>query len=453
MIEVPDVKPPSTNGQPSEADADSPRQGGQPVHLLVLTLYYAPDRTGIAPLTAELCEYLAARGHRVSVLTGFPHYPQWRVPEQYRGKLWTREALNGVSVYRGYIYVPSRRTAFRRIAYDTSVAVSAGLWALFVRDIDLVMAISTPLQLGVAGDFISRLRGVPFVFCIKDLVPDLGIALGLLRNPYAVRAARIMERYVYRRADAIVAICDGFVDNLKAKHVPESKIHLIPDWVDTQFISPQAGSGEFRKAHGIAEESFLVLHSGNMGAKQKLENLVEAAEILRDERQVLFLLVGDGSERDRLQRYAAEKRLPNVNFLPLQPRESMPEMLAAADALVVNQSAALVGMVIPSKLLTYMAAGRPVVAAVNPDSEAASCVRRSECGIVVPPEQPQALAAAIRNVYSDRAWCLRMGASGRDYAEKRFARDLILPRYEGLLSRIARLRQGQAVESGGEAER
>ena len=144
------------------------------MHLLVLTLYYAPDRTGIAPLTAELCEYLAARGHRVSVLTGFPHYPQWRVPEQYRGKLWTREALNGVSVYRGYIYVPSRRTAFRRIAYDTSVAVSASLWGLFVRDIDLVMAISTPLQLGVAGDFISRLRDVPFVFCIQDLVPAGG---------------------------------------------------------------------------------------------------------------------------------------------------------------------------------------------------------------------------------------------------------------------------------------
>ena len=423
------------------------------MHLLVLTLYYAPDCTGIAPLTAELCEYLAARGHRVSVLTGFPHYPQWRVPEQYRWKLWARETLNGVSVYRGYIYVPSRRTAFRRIAYDTSVAVSAGLWGLFVRDIDLVMAISTPLQLGVAGDFISRLRGVPFVFCIKDLVPDLGIALGLLRNPYAIRAARIMERYVYRRADAIVAICDGFVDNLKAKHVPESKLHLIPDWVDTQFMSPQAHGGEFRKAHGIAEESFLVLHSGNMGVKQKLENLVDAAEMLHDERPLLFLLVGDGSEQDRLHRYAAEKRLSSLKFLPLQPRESLPEMLAAADALVLNQSAALVDMVIPSKLLTYMAAGRPVVAAVNADSEAASCIRRSECGIVVPPEQPQALAAAIRKLYSDRAWRLRTGAKGRDYAEKHFARDFILPRYESLLSSIAGLRRGQAVKSAVEAKR
>lgn len=400
------------------------------MHILVVTGCYAPDRTGIAPLNTELCEYLASCGHQVSVVTGLPHYPEWRVPPEYRGKLWHRETLGGVTVYRSYIFIPAKRTPVRRILYDSSIGLAVAVRGLAIPDVDLILAVSPPLQAGLAGYLLARLKDAPLLFQVQDLVPDLAIALGMLRNRWAIRLARALENYVYRCAHAILVICEGFRANLISKGLPESKIFVIPNWVDTQAIRADPSPNDFREAHGLGDASFLVLHSGNMGAKQKLENVLEAAALLRASPNIRFLLVGDGTDKARLEAYARSKVLSNVQFLPLQPRDATPGMFAAADVLLLNQSAQVVDMVIPSKLLTYMAAGRPVIAAVAPSSEAAACIRRAGCGVVVPPEDPAALAQAICRLDADREIATRLGQQGRSYAETHHARDRILSRLE-----------------------
>lgn len=435
--------------EPAFANPSSPRaQPGRRLHILVVTGSYAPEPTGIAPLNTELCEYLVSRGHQVSVVTGVPHYPEWKIPGAYRGKLWQRETQNGVVIYRGYIFLPAKRTTVRRILYDTSIGVSAGLRGLLIRRVDLVLAVSPPLQAGLAGSFLSRLKGTPLLLHIKDLVPDLAIALGMLRNRWAIKLARSLENYVYRQADRILVLGEGFRANLLAKGVPEPKLCIVPDWVDVRFIHPGIPPDGFRKTLLLGGADFMVLHIGNLGAKQKLDNVIRAADQLRAEQNIRFFFVGDGTDKQRLQEYARKKALLNVRFLPLQPREKLPELLSSANVLLLNQSASVMDMVIPSKLLTYMAAGRAVVAAVAAQSEAAECILRAGCGVVVPPEDPAALAQAIRALYSDRDVAARLGQRGRIFAEQHFAREPVLDCLESHLFSLSEKKQETRSSNG-----
>jgi len=409
------------------------------LHLLMVTGSYAPDHTGMAPLNTELCEYLVAQGHHVSVATVFPHYPEWKLPAEFRHALWRREIRNGVHLYRGFVYVPSKRTAFHRILYDTSIGLSTTLRSLPVRAVDLVLAVSPPLQAGLAGCVLSWLKAAPLVLQVQDLVPDLAIALGMLRNPWAIRLARILEAFVYRRSDIVLVICEGFAANLRSRAVPDSKIRQIPHWVDMLSIRPELPLDDSRRAYQIDDSAFLVLHTGNLGAKQKLENVLEAACCLRDLPDVRFCLVGEGTEKARLEQHARHLGLSNVGFLPLLPRESIPSLLATANVLLLNQAARVVDMVIPSKLLTYLAAGRPVIAAVPSASEAARCLEQAGAGLVVAPENPTLLAAAIRRLYENRPQAIQMGRAARHFAELNFDSDRILPRFEALFASMASL--------------
>jgi colanic acid biosynthesis glycosyl transferase WcaI len=328
----------------------------------------------------------------------------------------------------------------RRILYDTSVGLFGTLRGLAIGQVDLILAVSPPLQAGLAGCFLAWLKGAPLLLDLHDLVPDLAIAVGMLRNPLAIKMARLLEKFIYGRSDRILVISEGFVPNLTGKSVAESKISFLPLWVDSELISPGNRNGPFRKTHNIGEAQTVVLYTGNMGAKQGLENVLEAADRLRTYQDVLFLFVGNGTEKKRLQEYAHNKALSNVLFLPLlppQPRELLPEMLAAADVLVLNQSASIVDMVIPSKLFTYMAAGRPIVAAVNQSSQAAACIRKAGSGIAVGAENPAALAEAILQLKEDKELAECLGRQGRLFVEEHSARDRIFNKYEDTFLKCA----------------
>ena len=409
---------------------------GAPVrrlHILVVTSAYAPERTGTAPLNTQLCEYLASRGHQISVLTSFPHYPERKVHPAYRGRLWQRETRDRVAIFRSYAYIPSKRSTARRILYDTSVGFTTALRGLPIGQVDLILAVSPPLQAGLAGCFLAWLKGVPLLLDIHDLVPDLAIAVEMLRNPWAIKLARLLESYIYRRSDGILVISEGFVANLIGKGVPKSKISFLPLWVDSKLISPGNRNGPFRKTHNISEKQTVVLYTGNMGAKQNLENVLEAAARLQGQQDLSFLFVGDGTEKERLQGHAQDRALSNVRFLPLlppQPKELLPEMLAAADVLVLNQSSQIADTVVPSKLFTYMAAGRPVVAAVSPSSQAAAFIRQARSGIAVDADNPAALAGAISRLKENGELAERLGRQGRLFVEEHCAPDRILSRYE-----------------------
>jgi len=408
------------------------------MRIALFGVNYHPETTGIAPFNTGLAEHWAAMLHDVTAVTAFPHYPEWRVADGYRGKTFARERRGGVRLLRAWQYVPPRRTTLRRIAYDSSLAASAMAWLPALGPVDLVWAVSPPLQLAVAAWAVSRARRATFVLHVQDLVPDIAVSLGMLRNPAAIAAARRLEQFVYRRAHQIVVLSNGFAENLRAKGVPARKITVLPDWMDTDFIrpAPRAAEGNggvagaFRARMGIPSEVFLAAHAGNMGVKQKLEVLLDAAAAAPEK---CFLLVGDGVERARLEHAAAERRLANVKILPLLPRDELPALLAACDALVLNQAASVVDAVVPSKLLAYMAAGRPVVAATHPASESAALVRAADCGLAVAAEQPAALAAALETLRRDSSLAHRLGDNGRRHVERHFARTSVLEKFDQFL--------------------
>jgi len=400
------------------------------MNILILGMNYAPERTAIGPYTTELSEYLVSRGHRVHVITAFPHYPEWEIQEPYRGRMFFKEERNGVRVLRSYVRLPRNRGGLQRVLYDFSFSISAFIAGLGVPNIDVLFAVSPPVQLGLSAWILSKVKRATFVFQIYDLAVDAAVALGILKSPSIIRLGRWLENFVCRRARKILVICQGFVDSIRARGVPEAKIVLLPEWVDTESIRPMERQNSFREAQGLDASRFLVLHSGNMGAKQGLDNAIQAAEKLGADDGIAFLFAGDGSDKSRLMEAVARQGIANVGFLPLQPDNVFPQMLSAADVLLIDQRASVVDIVIPCKLLTYMAAGRPVVAAVHADSEAAKYIRRADCGLVVPPEQPQALADAIRTLHADRALAERLGRNGRSFAEVNFAKQRILQRYD-----------------------
>lgn len=415
------------------------------MNILLVAMNYAPEKTGIAPFNTGLAEHLVAEGHPVTVLTTFPHYPEWRVAPEYRGRWLVREQRHGVHVIRCRGYVPARRSTLRRVAYDSALAVPAVLVGLRLSKPDVVLAVSPPLQLAAVAWLLAWRHRARFVLQVKDLVPDVAIALGMLRNKLAIRAGRALERFVYGHADYILTICQGFVENLRAKGVPGEKLLVLPDWTDCDAIRPLPRVNSFRRDLAIPEDAFVILHSGNMGAKQRLENLLDAAERLPD-RGFVFLLAGDGTERPRLERLAGERRLANVRFLPLQPADRLPEMLAAADVLLLNQDPAIIDMVIPSKLLTYLAAGRPVVAAIHEASEAARLIRAAGCGAVVPPADPDALAGALLQLARAPDICRQFGVAGRRHAMEYFERGRVLARYSEFFAALPGRRPAAAMQ-------
>jgi colanic acid biosynthesis glycosyl transferase WcaI len=404
------------------------------MHLLILGMNYAPEQTGIGPYTSGLAEHMVQHGHRVTVVTAFPHYPQWRQDASYaHGRRFVHWERQGVALRRGWVSIPRNRSARQRVAYDTSLAVTALLNALPLRSVDLVLSISPPLQLALTGALLAALHRAPLLLLLKDLVPDAGVAVGMLQPGRLLQMARLLERFVYRRADGIIVIGEGFRANLAAKGVSPDVITYIPDWADTARIRPMARDNAFRRQLQVGSDQLIILHTGNMGAKQGLRTVIEAAALLRDVPELLFLLVGDGAERHELESLAQVQRLSNVRFLPLQPAADLPDMLASADLLLLIQRREVTDAVVPSKLLAYLAAARPVLAAVNPASAAATILTASGGGILVPPEEPAALAGAIRRWRSTATDHSGPAQRARSFVVEHYGRQNVLERYRRYL--------------------
>jgi colanic acid biosynthesis glycosyl transferase WcaI len=422
--------------------------------ILILGLNYLPESTSIGPYTADLAEYLRAQGHDARVVTGFPTAPQWKVWEGYQGKWFHSEVINGVPVQRTYIYVPKNpRKPLQRILFDCSFAFSALWGAIARRRPEVIVVVSPPLQLAVTGLILAAANGARVFLMIQDLVPDAAVATGALSTgSTACRVAYALERFVYRRVAGIGVICDGMRRSLIAKGVPEDKVVILPNYVDLNFIRPPAGESSFRARFGIAPNGFLAMYSGSVAGKQGLQTFVQAAAELDSDPDIACCLIGEGPYLPELKQLAGDLSLRSFLFLPLQPREALPDQLAAADVLVITQRKAVRDVVFPGKLLYYMAAGRPILAAVNEDSETGRFIREHQVGMVVPPEGPASLAQAIRWMQSNPERTRQFGLNGRRTAETQFDRSIVLESFaayieSGLESRS--LLPGQTQRTAG----
>ncbi|NJP99654.1 glycosyltransferase [Streptomyces zingiberis] len=395
--------------------------------VLLVSTNYAPEQAGIGPYATQIAEHWAAEGRwEVHVLAGVPHYPAWRVDPAYRG-VWRREETRaGVRVHRRRHTVPSRQTALRRAVYEASILAGGLLAPPRTGRLDAVVAQVPSLAGGLLAARVARRHGVPYVPVVQDLMGAAAAQSGIRGGGRAAAAAAAVERRVLRRAALVGVIHETFTDRVVAMGVARDRVRLVPNW--SHVARPSASRAATRARLGWPEGRTVLLHSGNMGLKQGLEVLVEAA---RAEPGVDIILMGDGNQRARLAELG--RGVPNLRFLPPAGEAEFPDVLAAADVLAVTQRASVLDMSIPSKLTSYFAAGRPVVASVAAEGGTAGEVRRSGAGVLVPPEDPSALLEAVRRLAADPAGADALGARGPAYVDTHLSRAAGLARITGLL--------------------
>lgn len=410
---------------------------GTTMRILILTTYFQPESAANATLMTLLAEELTQLGHEVTVITAMPHYDTNRIFDGYRGRLWMREQRGAVQVKRVTLYVPPEkgRLLGRLFNYLSFNALST-LAGLLTRRHDILFVPSPPLTNGVSGFLLSRLRGMPFVYNVQDIYPDVAVRLGVLTNRRVIRLFEQMERFVYRKAAAVSVISNNFARNLRQKGVPETKLRVIPNFVDAEFMTPGPRCNAFSREQGL-DAKFVALFAGNMGLSQGLETVLEAAERLRDVPEIVFLIIGNGTTKPALVALAEARRLENVRFLPFQPYERVPEFYAASDVCLIPLRKGLTEDSVPSKLFTIMGMGRPVVASVDEGSDTARMIGEAGCGVCVEPEDACALADAILRMHNDPAGAAVMGAQGRAFVEARYTRKAVAKQYAALFIELA----------------
>ncbi|MDK0517944.1 glycosyltransferase [Streptomyces sp. ML-6] len=417
----------------SDADHHEPFGGRT---LLVVSTNYAPELTGIGPYAAQLAEHWADSGAETHVLTGMPHYPSWRTDAEYRGVWRVTEKRAGVTVHRRRHYVPPRQTALRRGLFEATVLGHTLLSPPTTRPPDAVVAQLPSLAGGVAGARLARRHRAPYIPVVQDLMGAAAAQSGIRGGGRAAAVASAAERYALRAATLVGVIHESFVPRVTAYGVDPDRIRLVPNW--SHVRTPSADRAATRARMGWGEGTPVVLHSGNMGLKQGLEVLVDAARLAPEVRVVLM---GDGNQREELLRRAAGLR--NLDILPPADEDAFTDVLAAADVLAVTQRASVLDMSVPSKLTSYFVSGRPVVGSVARGGGTAQEIQRSGAGLLVAPEDPAALLSAVRKLVEAPAEADLLGANGPQYVKRHLSREAGLARFDALLTEVLADTQGR----------
>jgi glycosyltransferase involved in cell wall biosynthesis len=390
--------------------------------VTVVGINYWPEETGNAPYTTGLAEHLCARGAQVTVLTGMPYYPYWRVHDRYKRRFRSQETINGVDVRRFRNYIPGRQDAVRRSIFEGTFFLNASATYRLPRP-DLVLGIVPSLSGGVIAAQLARRYKTSLGLLFQDLVGSAARQSGMPGGARIADLTARLEGWVARQSDQIAVVSPGFRPYLHGLGVDPDRIVTLRNW--SHITPPTADPLETRKQLGWSPEQIVVLHAGAIGLKQGLENVVEAARAAVNlDRRLHFVLMGDGNQRRNLE--ARATGLPNISFIDPVEKEHFPNVLAAADLLLINERGSVTDMSLPSKLTSYLVAGRPIVAAVNPGGETAREIERSRAGVSVPAEQPRALVNALSALANDAGTIERMSRAGAAYAEAHLSRESAL---------------------------
>ncbi|MDZ7965323.1 MAG: glycosyltransferase family 4 protein [Nostoc sp. DedSLP03] len=406
------------------------------MHILIYSYNYHPEPIGIAPLMTELAEGLVKRGHKVRVITGMPNYPQREVYDGYQNKWYLTEQKNGVTIARSYVRIKSKPNLVDRLLLELSFVFTSLPQALKGGRPDVIILTVPPLLGTLPATILGWLYNCPVVLNVQDILPEAAVRIGLLKNKWMIRTLAALEKFAYRTAHTISVIADGFRENLVNKGVPVNKIVCIPNWVNVNFIRPLPKQSNSWISNHQLDGKFVVLYSGNIALTQGLETVIEAAVCLRHIKDIVFVIVGESRALQRLQEYCLSNGADNVLLLPLQPREKLPEMLAASDVGLIVQKHNVISFNMPSKIPLLLASGRPIVGSVPATGTAAKAIELSGGGIVVEPESPQAMAAAVHDLYANPAIVTKLGNTGRQFAEENYSLEQALDRYEWLFSHI-----------------
>ncbi len=405
--------------------------------VVVLCPHFAPDTAPTGDVMTRIVHEMAALDVEVHVVTSLPWYRYHAVEEGWTGRLIRRECTTWGSVTRVHPFPSkSKRNLFARAVAFVAFSVLAGVCALFVggwrRRVTAIIAMSPPLTLGLTGWFVGVVRRAPLVFNIQDVFPDAAIQTGAITNRRVIAVASWLERLSYKRSKAVVVLSEDLRRNVAAK-LPASlasRVHVIPNFVDSEAIVPADRLTDYRKEMSIGDET-VVMYSGNVGFSQSLDLVINAARYFPD---VTFLVNGEGSARDTLR--AAAVGVANMRFGEYQPKERLTEVLATGDIHVVPLRRGLGSVSVPSKTYSILAAGRPVLAAIDSDTEVTRILASSGAGVSVAPDDVEQFRRGLRELLEDEAGRRAMGTAGRAWVETHVSPHAVGRSYVDLISSV-----------------
>ena len=406
--------------------------------LAVICPHFAPDTAPTGDVMTRIVEELAARGHELHVVTALPWYRHHRIEPEWQGRRVRTETTAWGSVTRVDPFPgPDKTSLVRRAVGFAAFSLLAGGSGIRGGRVDGVLAMSPPLTLGLTGWAMHLVRRGPLVFNIQDVFPDAAIETGAITNPVVLGVARWLERVSYHRSAAVTVLSDDLRDNVIAKVAPgkRSSVRVIPNFVDVDAIRPLDRMTDYRAELGIGAEP-VVMYAGNVGFSQSLELVLGAAKALP---HVTFVVNGGGSAKISLQ--DASTGIANVRFGNYQPKERLAEVLATGDVHVVPLRAGLASVSVPSKTYSILAAGRPLVASIDPGTEVTNIVARAGCGRAVPPDAQEPFTAALAELTADPVAAARMGAAGRSWVEGWASPAAVAEAYEALFVELSAARK------------
>ena len=405
------------------------------MRILYLTQYFPPELGAGENRAFEMAKNLQRLGHKITVITEFPNYPSGIVPKKYRFKLFEKRKLEGIEVIRTYVKAAPKRSFKNRILFYLSFMFTSILASLKLhRKFDLIYATSPPLFVGLAGYLIARIKKINFVFEVRDIWPDVAVALGELRNKTVIELAKRVERLCYKKARKVITVSRGWSLLLQDKGIPPEKIEVVYNGAATGLFKNSLDSEICKEKMGY-KGKFLALYFGTMGLAHGVDLLVEAAELLKEKEEIKFLMVGNGPYLDKIKKLKELNKLSNLDIQNEKPREVLIKMIAAADVcLVPVRQRELFKSVLPLKMFEAWACGRPVVLSVN--GEARKHLEKARAGTWAEPENVKGIKDAILFLYNHPELRKEFGRNGRVYVERYFSRKIQAERLEKILVKI-----------------
>jgi len=407
------------------------------VKFLILTQFFAPEIGASQVRLAYFCRELAAAGHEVEIVTGMPHHPAGRIFPEYRGTFYLREKWEGLTIHRVWLYA-TKGSNWKRLLNYASFVVTSLFGLARANKPDYVFVDSPPLFLGISGWIAAKTWNVPLIFNVADLWPDSVRDLGVMKDGALVNFAYRLENWIYRHSTVVTAVTEGIRNSLlKTKRVPLEKVLFMPNGVDTTLFHPTPPDEALKVKLGLTDKK-IILYAGNHGYAGAVEQILYAAKSLRYEIPVHFLLIGEGPEKRKLKELAAELRLTNITFHDQVPLAEMPAYVSLSDLAVVTlRKSQVMAGARPAKAFVMMAGGKPIVLAA--EGEAARLIQSSGAGVVVPPEDHESIANAIRTLLQHPNIAAEMGVAGRNFVVTNFQWSALVRNWIAQLNRVSLL--------------
>ena len=402
--------------------------------ILLYSINYSPELTGIGKYNSEMVEWLVEQGYEVRVVTAPPYYPEWKIGKEYSAIRYQKEIINGAKVWRCPLWVPQKITGIKRLIHLTSFAISSFpviVLQMFWKP-SLIIVIEPPLAISPMAFLFSKIFRIKSWLHVQDLEVDAAFDLGILPDKKILKFFVLkLEGWLMKRFNIVSSISKSMNKRILSKGVSKDKMKSFPNWVDISQIYPlEEPVLTYRNQLGINDDDIVILYSGNMGEKQGLEILLDAAQVLIEYKNIRFILCGDGASKSKLMAVASQKGLHNVHFIPLQPKEQLNELLNTADIHALIQKKSASDLVMPSKLTGMFSSGRPIIATSGEETALSTVLHDANAGIVVPPEDLEKLTKAIIHLSQDKALRMIFGENARNYAVNHLSKDYIMKKFE-----------------------